>query len=78
MKFKETLGNTMCFWGNVPASLLVTGKPSEVDDYVKELIDMLGENGGLIVDGAVEGVPPESKPENVEAMTETVFKFGVY
>jgi len=77
-KAKEIVGDTMCFWGNVPASLLVTGTPDRVRDYVKELIDTFGDNGGLIVDGSVDGVPPDAKPENVEAMTETVFEYGVY
>jgi len=77
-KAKAIVGDTMCFWGNVPAELLVTGTPQQVKDYVKELIDIFGDNGGLMVDGAVDGVPPESKPENVEAMTEAVFEYGVY
>jgi uroporphyrinogen-III decarboxylase len=77
-KTKEILGDIMCFWGNVPAGMLVTGQPEQIKDYVKELIDIFGDTGGLIVDGAVDGVPPDSKPENVEAMTETVFKYGVY
>jgi uroporphyrinogen-III decarboxylase len=77
-KCKEVVGDTMCFWGNVPAQLLVTGKPQQVSDYVKLLIDTFGDNGGIIVDGAVQGVPDESLPENVEAMTQTVFDYGVY
>ncbi|MBW1829358.1 MAG: hypothetical protein JRI74_08045 [Deltaproteobacteria bacterium] len=77
-KAKEIIGDVMCFWGNVPAGLLVTGTPQQIKDYVKELIDIFGDNGGLIVDGAVDGVPPESKPENVEAMIETAFEYGVY
>ncbi len=75
---KEVLGDKMCFWGDVPAQMLVTGNPGQVEDYVKKLIDMFADTGGLIVDGAVDGIPPEAKPENVEAMTETVFKYGVY
>ncbi|MFN8455150.1 MAG: uroporphyrinogen decarboxylase family protein [Anaerolineae bacterium] len=75
---KKMIGQVMCFWGNVPAQLLVTGSPQQVKDYVRTLIDTFGDNGGLIVDGAVEGVPPEARPENVEAMTETVFEYGVY
>lgn len=75
---KKALKDVMCFWGNVPAQLLVTGTPDQTRDYVKKLIDTFGDTGGLIVDGAVEGVPPEAKPENVEAMTETVFEYGVY
>ena len=77
-KAKEIIGDVMCFWGNVPAQMLVTGTPEQVKDYVKELIDIFGDNGGLIVDGAVDGVPPESKPENIEAMTQAVFEYGVY
>ena len=77
-KAKNIIGDVMCFWGNVPAQTLVTGKPQQIKDYVKNLIDIFGDNGGLIVDGAVDGVPPESKPENVEAMIETVFEYGVY
>ncbi len=77
-KAKEVLGDRMCFWGNVPAQTLVTGTPEQTADYVKELIDIFAEGGGLIIDGAVDGIPPEAKPENVEAMTETVFEYGVY
>ena len=77
-KAKEIIGDVMCFWGNVPPGLLVAGTPQAVKDYVKELIDIFGDNGGLIVDGAVDGIPPESKPENVEAMVEAVFEYGVY
>jgi uroporphyrinogen-III decarboxylase len=38
----------------------------------------LSDRGGLIVDGGVEGIPAEAKPENVETMTEAVFEYGVY
>lgn len=76
-KAKQMIGDVMCFWGNVPAGMLVTGTPQQVTDYVRQLIDIFADNGGLIVDGAVDGVPPESKPENVEAMVEAVFKYGV-
>ena len=36
---KEILGDVMCFWSNVPAGMLVTGKPEQIKDYIKELID---------------------------------------
>lgn len=75
---KKLLKNVMCFWGDVPPQLLITGKPAQVKDYIKELIDFFSDTGGLIVDGTVEGVPSESRPENVEAMTEAVFEYGVY
>lgn len=75
---KKMIGDTMCFWGNVPAQMLVTGNPQQVKDYVKQLIDIFGDNGGLILDGAVDGIPPESKPENVEAIMEAALQYGVY
>jgi uroporphyrinogen-III decarboxylase len=76
-KVKKLLGNIMCFWGNVPASLMCTGAPQEVKDDVKELIDIFGDNGGLIIDSTM-GIPDESKPENVQALTEAVHEYGVY
>lgn len=77
-KAKEVIGDVLCFWGNVPAQMLVTGNPQQVKDYCKNLIDTFGDTGGLILDGAVDGVPPDSKPENVEAIMETALEYGVY
>jgi uroporphyrinogen-III decarboxylase len=76
-KAKKLLGDTMCFWGNVPASLMCTGTPQQVKDDVKALIDIFGDNGGLIVDSTM-GLPDESKPENVQALTEAVHEYGVF
>ncbi|MBN1106276.1 MAG: hypothetical protein JXL84_22905 [Deltaproteobacteria bacterium] len=75
-KYKEILGNVMCFWGNVPSSLFIAGTSQQIKDDVKELIDIFADNGGLIVDASSTGPPPESKPELVEAMTEAVFEYG--
>lgn len=75
-KYKKVLGNVMCFWGNVPSSLFIAGTPQQIKDDVKELIDIFADNGGLIVDASSTGPPPESRPENVEAMTEAVFEYG--
>ena len=62
----------MCFYGNVPSSLLIIGTPQQVKDDIKALMDLFADNGGLIIDASTTGPPPESKPENVEAMTEAV------
>ena len=59
-------------------SLFITGTPGETRDYVKALIDMFSDTGTLIIDGAVEGIPAEARPENVEAMMEAVFDYGCY
>lgn len=76
-KTKKLLGDVMCFWGNVPASLMCAGTPRQVKDDVKELIDIFGDNGGLIVDSTM-GLPDESKVENVQALTDAVHEYGVY
>jgi uroporphyrinogen-III decarboxylase len=75
-KFKEMCGDTMCFWGNVPPSLLATGTPQQVKDDVKELIDLFGDTGALIIDSTV-GIPDEARPENVLALREAADEYGV-
>ena len=77
IKAKKAIGDIMCFWGNVPASLMCSGTPQQVKDDVKTLIDIFGDNGGLIIDSTM-GLPDESRPENVQALTEAVHEYGVY
>jgi uroporphyrinogen-III decarboxylase len=72
-KAAELIGDVMCFWGNVPSSLLVAGSVQEVKRDVRELIDLFAGNGGLIIDGST-GIPDEAKRENVFALTETVLQ----
>ncbi|MCP4752088.1 MAG: hypothetical protein GY866_14425 [Proteobacteria bacterium] len=76
-KAKKIIGDTLCFWGNVPASLMVSGTPQQVKDDVKELIDIFGDNGGLIIDSSIS-IPDEAKLENVKAMVEAAHEYGVY
>ena len=71
---KEVLGDTVCLRGNVPASLLNTGTPDEVDAYCRNLIEKVGKGGGLILDGGAS-IPDESPTENVVAMAESVRKY---
>jgi hypothetical protein len=74
-RFKETCGEVMCFWGNVPPSLLCTGTPLQVKDDVKRLIDLFGDTGALIIDTNT-GIPDEALPENVMALREAVDEYG--
>jgi hypothetical protein len=64
------------FGGNVPASLLKAGKPQEVADYVKKLIDLVAADGGYIL--ANGAVLDDSSAENVHAMIDTAKAYGVY
>jgi uroporphyrinogen-III decarboxylase len=63
---KKILGDITCFWGNVSSSLMCAGTPQQVENDVKELIEIFADNGGLIIDASA-GIPDEVKPENVQA-----------
>ena len=73
---KQLLGDIACYWGNVSSALMCTGTPQQVEEDVKELIDIFGENGGLIIDSSV-GIPDEARFENVQALTDTVRKYRI-
>jgi uroporphyrinogen-III decarboxylase len=75
-KAKEILGDTVCIRGNVPLSILATGTPEQVKEYCKKLIDMVGKDGGFIMDAST-GLD-DAKPENVRAMFEFTREYGVY
>jgi uroporphyrinogen-III decarboxylase len=67
---RRVLGDHLCLWGDVSASLLSIGKPAEVSAYCKRLIDEVGANGGFIL-GSGCSVPPNVRPENFRSMIET-------
>ena len=69
-KAKEILGGHMCISGDVPADLLTLGKPEEVADYCKRLIDVVGQDGGFMLTTGCE-CPIDARPENIRAMVET-------
>jgi len=74
-KALEIMGDRQCFWGGISSALLVTGTQEQVKDEVMKLIELFGPHGGLIVDGSV-GIPDEAKPENIQAMADTVRAFN--
>jgi hypothetical protein len=73
---KEVLGDVACIMGNVPNQLLATGTPDQVRAYCKELIEVAGQGGGLIIDTAA--ALDEARPENVLAMAEATREYGSY
>ncbi len=75
-KAKEVLGDHMCIQGGVPATLLSTGSPQDVEEYCKKLIKTVGKNGGYIM-GAGSSID-YAKPENIKAMVDTTKKYGWY
>ena len=76
IRAKEVLGDRACIMGNVPTSLLVTGKKEDVKARCKELIETAGKGGGYIL--APGASADQSKIENINALLESAKEYGVY
>ena len=75
-KFKEIVRRRHVLLGQRAAIAACTGTPQQVKDDVKELVDLFGDTGTLIIDSTV-GIPDESRPENVLALKEAADEYGV-
>jgi hypothetical protein len=73
---KQTVGTVACIQGNVPLSLLYAGTPERTAGYVRNLIDVAGEGGGLIID--LGAIADGGKDENLAVMINTAKEYGVY
>jgi hypothetical protein len=73
-KAKEILGGHMCVSGDVPAALLTLGRPEEVEEYCKRLIDEVGAGGGFMLTTGCE-CPIDAKFENVKMMIDTAKRY---
>jgi len=71
---KIALGDTACIQGLFPVYLLHYGKKQQVIDEAKRLIDNLAPGGGYIF--TTGAGYDQAKPENVEAMFDTVKTYG--
>ena len=76
-KAKEVIGDRMCIYGDVPASMLSLGSPNEVDEYCHRLIEVVGKDGGFILGTGCE-LSPNARVENVKALLEAAVKYGYY
>ena len=74
-KAKKVLGGHSCIMGNVPHHTLAYGTPEETTECVKKLIDTCAPGGGYIIDTAT--MIDDAKVENIDAMFEAAFKYGV-
>ena len=74
VRAKKVLGDTACISGGFSTYLLDYGTRQQVTDECKRLIDGCAAGGGYIFETA-HGFD-HSKPENVEAMFDTVMTYG--
>jgi len=74
-KARQIIGGKQCFCSNISGTLLSLGTPEEVRTDVRDLIELFGDTGGLIIDGQ-NGIPDEARPENLRAMVDATLEFG--
>ena len=73
---KKIVGENSCIVGNFPALLLQTGTPYQVEEKVKELLDICMPGGGYVFD--CDGSIDLAQEANLDAMYNAVLKYGSY
>jgi len=77
-RLKEEFGDRLAFWGGIDTQkVLPFGKPEEVRQEVRRVIDCMGRGGGYILAG-VHNIQAEVPPENIVAMFEEAKSYGKY
>jgi len=76
VKAKKVLQGHTCVQGGVPISLLVTGTPEIIEEYVKNLLEQVKPGGGFILSTDIGTAPRETPIENIHALIEAVEKYG--
>ena len=75
---KKEYGDKLTFWGAIDTQrTLPYGTPEEVSLEVKKRIEDLAPGGGYIL-SAVHTIQPDVPPENICAMFDAAFEYGVY
>ena len=73
---KKTIGDICCLVGNVPTSVVMTGTVAQVKENCRQLIETCAPGGGYILAGGAS--IDTGKFENLKAMMETAYEYGVY
>lgn len=75
-KAKKVLGGRVCMRGCIPIHIMTLGTPDDVRKAAKEQIDILGKDGGYIMDTTMAS--EQIKPENMKALMEFTKEYGIY
>ena len=73
---KRILGNVCCIAGNVPTSVMMTDTPEKVKENCRKLIETCAPGGGYIL--AAGASVDKGNIENIRAMMEAAYEYGVY
>jgi uroporphyrinogen decarboxylase len=77
-ELKKRFGRNIVFCGAVDThKILPQGKPNEVIEEVRRVIELLGPGGGYLL-ASVHTIMDDVPPENVLAMVDAVVKYGNY
>ncbi|MEG1523673.1 MAG: uroporphyrinogen decarboxylase family protein [Clostridia bacterium] len=75
-KAKEKLGRVACLAGGVDGVLLQYGTKEQVIRNVREVLEICMPGGGYILDTKIQ--LDNARPENLHALFDTAFQYGVY
>ncbi len=73
---KQQHGDKICPVGHIDINVLSEGTPDQVDNLVKEAINIAGRDGGYIC-GSSNSITSYCKPENVIALQKAIQKYGI-
>jgi hypothetical protein len=73
----RAVGDKFCISGGIPNDLLAFGKPADVRDFCKKVIDGVARDGGYIMDASAI-MQDDTSVENIRAMTDFTREYGVY
>lgn len=69
---KRDFGKDICFWGGIDTQdILQKGTKHQMREHIKELIDVLGKDGGYVLAPA-HNIQPSIPPERIEYMIECI------
>ena len=74
---KRRYGRRLCLCGHINVDTLSRGTPQEVDQLVKDAIEVAAPGGGYIA-GSSNSIAFYCQPENVRAMQRAIRKYGCY
>ncbi len=78
-RLKKDFGQHITFWGGGCDTQVVlpNGKPDEIEQHVKERIDIFAPGGGFVFN-QVHNIMANVPPENVIAMLDAAIRYGKY
>lgn len=74
---KDILGGHHCIAGGIPDPVLSLVSPTQVDEHVHYLCEVIGKGGGYMINGGGT-IPYNVAPENLRAVCDAVMKYGWY